>query len=192
MSFSKQPKQNLRLGSGVNVLISVQWTMWNHLPVARICNSVILLLLLYCLVEKQLYLEKESLNCSHPAHVSVSQPGSKTNSLMGDVFCTSISCGDNISDSDTFLLGFDISFVPGEILHLELAIVCCQQFLNLWCHLALPFGWYQADIIEPGTRLCSGRRDMSNENQNPDKPGFRFSEQITIFRWKPAFLSKFI
>lgn len=43
----------------------------------------------------------------------------------------------------------------GEMLHLELALVCCQQFLNLWCHLALPFGWYQPDIIQPGIWFCS-------------------------------------
>lgn len=33
--------------------------------------------------------------------------------FAGDVFCTSSSDGDSISDSETFLLGFDISFVPG-------------------------------------------------------------------------------
>lgn len=31
----------------------------------------------------------------------------------GDVFCTSNSDGDSLSDSDTFLLGFDVSSVPG-------------------------------------------------------------------------------
>lgn len=73
----------------------------------------------------------------------------------GDVFCTSNSDGDSISDSDTLCWVLILVLSQGEIVHLELAIVCCQQFLNLWCHLALPFGWYQGDIIKPGTQLCS-------------------------------------
>lgn len=73
----------------------------------------ILLLLLCFLVEKQLYLEKESLNCSYPAHVSVFTAWQQDKQFDGDVFCTSSSDGDSISDSETFLLGFDISFVPG-------------------------------------------------------------------------------
>lgn len=111
----------------------------------------------------------------------------------GDAFCTSNSDGDSISDSDTFLLGFDISFVPGgnspSGVGYNVLSAVPKLMMSLGTAIWMISGWYHR---ARHSALVCGRWDMSNKYQNPDKPGFRFSEQFAIFRWKPVFPSKFI
>lgn len=80
-------KQNLRQVSGVDVPLSVSKQRLtshslHHQGSAR-AHSVSPVVQSMCvfLEKKQLYLEKELLNCSYTARVSVSQPGSKTNAV---------------------------------------------------------------------------------------------------------------
>lgn len=83
MCLKTQPKQNLREASGVDVLPSIHQRATSHSLQHRGCATAHSALAVVqgkpvFFKEKQLYLEKESLNCTYTARGSVSQLGSKT------------------------------------------------------------------------------------------------------------------